>query len=408
MKDIDVIIVGSGLAGVVTALSLREDFNVLLVTKKKLQDSNSYLAQGGINILKNKNDREVFIEDTLKAGHYKNDRNSFELMVDKSVESIEFLIDLGVEFTSKNGEYSYGREGGHSTNRCLHIDDEVGKNILDVLYKRLKERKNITIIEDTEIIDIIEHDNICYGVYSKNNVYLCNNVVFATGGIGGLFNSSTNYSHITGDAISIALRHNIELKDLSYIQFHPTSLYEEDADRQFLISESARGEGAILLNHKNERFVDELKPRDIVANAIYNEMEKESVNYEFLSLKAIGADRIYERFPMIFKNLMDRGIDPRKENLRIVPAEHYFMGGIKCDTNGRTNLKGFFVVGETGNVGIHGSNRLACNSLLECLVFGRELAFYINNNKIENEVINFKLIRLKKMKKKTEKLFLMK
>ena len=391
MKKYDILIIGSGLAGVSTALELSEKYKIALVTKKKLEDSNSYLAQGGINVLKDESDRKTFIEDTLRAGHYKNNLNAVEKMVDMSRDAINFLLELGVKFNMKNGDFDYAREGGHSIARGLHIDDEIGKGILDVLYKRLRERGNIDIFEDTPIVDLIVKDGKCYGARSLDEIFISTNVVLATGGLGGIFDKSTNFSHICGDGYAMAIKNGVKLKDISYIQFHPTSLYEEGVDRQFLISESARGEGALLLNHKEERFTDEMKPRDIVAKAILREMEKEKVDFEYLSMKPLGEDRIPKRFPMIFKELKDRGIDPRHENVPIVPCQHYTMGGIECDSFGRTNLEGLFAVGEAGNVGIHGSNRLACNSLLECVVFGRLLADYLNENKLEDREIDFQI-----------------
>ena len=391
MKKYDILIIGSGLAGVSTALELSEKYKIALVTKKKLEDSNSYLAQGGINVLKDESDRKTFIEDTMKAGHYKNNLQAVEKMVDMSKDAINFLLELGVKFNMKNGDFDYAREGGHSLARGLHIDDEIGKGILDVLYKRLRERDNIDIFEDTPIVDLIVKDGKCYGARSLDEIFISTNVVLATGGLGGIFDKSTNFSHICGDGYAMAIKNGVKLKDISYIQFHPTSLYEEAVDRQFLISESARGEGALLLNHKEERFTDEMKPRDIVAKAILREMEKEKVDFEYLSMKALGEDRIPKRFPMIFKELKDRGIDPRHENVPIVPCQHYTMGGIECDSFGRTNLEGLFAVGEAGNVGIHGSNRLACNSLLECVVFGRLLADYLNENKLEDREIDFQI-----------------
>ena len=391
MKKYDILIIGSGLAGVSTALELSEKYKIALVTKKKLEDSNSYLAQGGINVLKDESDRKTFIEDTMKAGHYKNNLQAVEKMVDMSQAAINFLLELGVKFNMKNGDFDYAREGGHSIARGLHIDDEIGKGILDVLYKRLRERDNIDIFEDTPIVDLIVKDGKCYGARSLDEIFISTNVVLATGGLGGIFDKSTNFSHICGDGYAMAIKNGVKLKDISYIQFHPTSLYEEAVDRQFLISESARGEGALLLNHKEERFTDEMKPRDIVAKAILREMEKEKVDFEYLSMKPLGEDRIPKRFPMIFKELKDRGIDPRHENVPIVPCQHYTMGGIECDSFGRTNLEGLFAVGEAGNVGIHGSNRLACNSLLECVVFGRLLADYLNENKLEDREIDFQI-----------------
>ena len=391
MKKYDVLIVGSGLAGVSTALELSKNYKIALITKKKLADSNSYLAQGGINVLKDESDRKTFIEDTLKAGHYKNSLQAVEKMVDSSQDAIKFLIDLGVKFTKKSGKIDYSQEGGHSVARGLHINDEIGKGILDVLYERVRSRSNIEIFEDTPIVDVIVKNGKCYGARSENEVFISTNVVLATGGLGGLFDKSTNFPHICGDGYAIAIKNGVKLKDISYIQFHPTSLYEEGVDRQFLISESARGEGALLLNHKDKRFTDEMKPRDIVAKAIQKEMKKEDVDFEYLSMKPLGKDKIPNRFPMIFNELKNRGIDPRYENIPVVPCQHYTMGGIECDIYGRTNLEGLFVVGEAGNVGIHGANRLACNSLLECVVFGRLLADYLNENKFEDKEIDYKI-----------------
>lgn len=404
MKKYDILIIGSGLAGVSTALELSEKHKIGLVTKKKLEDSNSYLAQGGINVLKDESDRKTFIEDTMKAGHYKNNLQAVEKMVDMSQAAINFLLELGVKFNMKNGDFDYAREGGHSIARGLHIDDEIGKGILDVLYKRLRERDNIDIFEDTPIVDLIVKDGKCYGARSLDEIFISTNVVLATGGLGGIFDKSTNFSHICGDGYAMAIKNGVKLKDISYIQFHPTSLYEEAVDRQFLISESARGEGALLLNHKEERFTDEMRPRDIVAKAILREMEKEKVDFEYLSMKPLGEDRISKRFPMIFKELKDRGIDPRHENVPIVPCQHYTMGGIECDSFGRTNLEGLFAVGEAGNVGIHGSNRLACNSLLECVVFGRLLADYLNENKLEDREIDFQIDDKKLDREKNSKI----
>ena len=325
MKKYDVLIIGSGLAGVSTALELSKNYKIGLVTKKKLADSNSYLAQGGINVLKDESDRKTFIEDTLKAGHYKNSLPAVEMMVDKSQDAIKFLIDLGVEFTKKDGKLEYAQEGGHSIARGLHIDDEIGKGILDVLYEKVKSRSNIDIFEDTPIVDIIVNNGKCYGARSLDDVFISTNVVLATGGLGGIFKKSTNFPHICGDGYAMAIKNGVKLKDISYIQFHPTSLYEENVERQFLISESARGEGAQLLNHKSERFTDEMKPRDIVAKAILKEMEKEGVDFEYLSMKPLGEDRIPNRFPMIFKELKNRGIDSRYDNIPIVPCQHYTM-----------------------------------------------------------------------------------
>lgn len=397
----DVIIVGSGLAGTMTALELDSNLNILLITKKSLEDCNSYLAQGGICVLKNKDDRESFIEDTLKAGHYKNKKSSVEILVDESISGIKRLKDYGVEFSKVNDIDDYTKEGGHCTNRILHCDDETGKYIMISLFKELKKRKNIKVLENTEVIDLIKKDNRCFGVITKNDKYLSSDTVLATGGLGGIFKHTTNFSHIKGDGIAMAIRNDVKLKDISYIQIHPTTLYEETSNRRFLISESVRGEGAIILNHKNERFTDELKPRDVVTKAIHDEMEKEKVDYEYLSMREIGIEKIEGRFPMICKNLKDRGINPKVDNLKIVPAEHYTMGGIEVDQNSKTSLEGLFAVGEVSNTGVHGQNRLASNSLLESVVYGRRLAQYLNKDFKKYDIdisFNEKVIDLEKNK----------
>lgn len=388
--NFDVVIVGSGLAGISTTLELDQRFNIAIVTKESLLDCNSYLAQGGICVLKDENDRESFIEDTLRAGHYKNKKSSVEILVDESESAVTTLKNYGVEFSKEFGKEHFTKEGGHSTNRILHCNDATGKFIMTTLKNVIEKRKNIKIFENTEIIDLVVKDNICMGVLSHDKKFIAPNVVLATGGLGGLFKHSTNYSHIKGDAIAMAIRNNVKLKDISYIQIHPTTLFEEGSNRRFLISESVRGEGAILLNHKNKRFTDELKPRDIVSKDIFKEMKKEKVDFEYLSMKEIGDNVIPSRFPMIFENLLKKGIDPRTENLKIVPAEHYTMGGIDVDENGKTSLKGLFAVGEVANTGVHGQNRLASNSLLESVVYGKRLARFINScnfKKIETDII---------------------
>lgn len=380
MMSYDVIIVGSGLAGTMTALELDKSLNILLITKKSLEDCNSYLAQGGICVLKNNEDRESFIEDTLRAGHYKNKKSSVEILVDESISGIDRLIYYGVNFSKTNNIYDYTKEGGHSTNRILHCNDETGKYIMLSLFEELKKRKNIKILEDTEVIDLIKKENRCFGVITKDNKYFASNTILATGGLGGIFKHTTNFSHIKGDGIAMAIRNNVKVKDISYIQIHPTTLYENSNNRRFLISESVRGEGAIILNHKNKRFTNELMPRDIVSRAIYDEMRKENVEYEYLSMREVGVEKIESRFPMIYENLINKGIDPKTENLKIVPSEHYTMGGIEVDEYSKTSLEGLFAVGEVSNTGVHGKNRLASNSLLESVVYGRKLANYINKN----------------------------
>ena len=391
IESCDVVIIGSGVAGLTCALSLDRKLEIILLTKKKLKDSNSYLAQGGISVCRGKNDREEYIEDTLIAGHYKNNREAVEILVDESEEAIKTLIKNGVKFTGDEKGLFYTREGGHRKFRILYCEDQTGKYIMESLIEKVLERDNIKIIEDCEFLDIIEKENHCLGVLAKKEeVFSIKSkfTVLATGGIGGIYENTTNFSHIKGDGVAAAIRHNIEIKDISYIQIHPTTFYKKEKERKFLISESVRGEGAILLNQKLERFTDELKPRDKVTSAILEEMKKEKSEYEWLDFSTIKLD-IKERFPNIYDHLIKNGINPYKDKVPIVPAQHYTMGGIKVDINSKTSMKNLYAIGEVACTGVHGQNRLASNSLLESVVFGKRASYSIideNNISVYNDI----------------------
>ena len=391
IENSDVVIVGSGVAGLICALTLSKKFKIILLTKKKLKDSNSYLAQGGISVCRGKNDREEYIADTLIAGHYKNNREAVEILVDESEEAIKTLIKNGVKFTGDEKGLFYTREGGHRKFRILYCEDQTGKYIMESLIEKVLERDNIKIIEDCEFLDIIEKENHCLGVLAKKEeVFSIKSkfTVLATGGIGGIYENTTNFSHIKGDGIAAAIKHNIEIKDISYIQIHPTTFYKKEKERKFLISESVRGEGAILLNQKLERFTDELKPRDKVTSAILEEMKKEKSEYEWLDFSTIKLD-IKERFPNIYDHLIKNGINPYKDKVPIVPAQHYTMGGIKVDINSKTSMKNLYAIGEVACTGVHGQNRLASNSLLESVVFGKRASYSIideNNISVYNDI----------------------
>ena len=391
IESCDVVIIGSGVAGLTCALSLDRKLEIILLTKKKLKDSNSYLAQGGISVCRGKNDREEYIEDTLIAGHYKNNREAVEILVDESEEAIKTLIKNGVKFTGDEKGLFYTREGGHRKFRILYCEDQTGKYIMESLIEKVLERDNIKIIEDCEFLDIIEKENHCLGVLAKKEeVFSIKSkfTVLATGGIGGIYENTTNFSHIKGDGVAAAIKHNIEIKDISYIQIHPTTFYKKEKERKFLISESVRGEGAILLNQKLERFTDELKPRDKVTSAILEEMKKEKSEYEWLDFSTIKLD-IKERFPNIYDHLIKNGINPYKDKVPIVPAQHYTMGGIKVDINSKTSMKNLYAIGEVACTGVHGQNRLASNSLLESVVFGKRASYSIideNNISVYNDI----------------------
>jgi L-aspartate oxidase len=378
----DVVVVGSGVAGLFAALSISGDLRILIISKDKIENSDSYLAQGGICTLKEPADFDSFMEDTLRAGRYENREETVRVMIENSPMIMKRLIEYGVEFDQKvDGSFEYTREGAHSTYRILHHKDVTGKEITNKLLNNVRQRENITLCEYTKMLDLIIEDNTVKGIVmlqgeDLQRVY-AKDVVLATGGIGGLFAHSTNFRHITGDSFALALRHNIELENINYIQIHPTTLYEENLTRKFLISESVRGEGAILLNKDGERFVDELLPRDVVTEAIRKQMEIDGRPYVMLSLRHIDKEEILRHFPNIYRHCLEIGYDITKDDIPVTPAQHYLMGGIRTDTYGRTSVKNLYAVGETACNGVHGANRLASNSLLESLVFSERAGWII-------------------------------
>ena len=374
--DIDVIVVGTGAAGLFFALQFPKETKILMITKRTVEESDSFLAQGGICVLKDKDDYDAYFEDTMRAGHYKNNKESVDLMIRKSPDIIQELIEYGVDFERENGELAYTREGAHSTSRILYHEDLTGKEISTKLWERVKERENIEIMEYVTMIDLLCSEDTCYGVIvkdQKDEIYTvkADYVALATGGIGGLFENSTNFPHLTGDALAIALKHGIRLKDINYIQIHPTTLYSKKPGRRFLISESVRGEGAKLYDKNMNRFVDELLPRDLVTAAIREQMKKDDTKFVWLSMKDMGAETIKKRFPNIYKRCMEEGYDPTKECIPVTPAQHYFMGGVWVDIHSKTSMEHLYAIGETSCNGVHGANRLASNSLLESLVFAK-------------------------------------
>ncbi|ELC8342055.1 L-aspartate oxidase [Clostridium perfringens] len=380
----DVLIVGSGVAGLYASLNLREDLEIIMVSKKSVNLCNSSLAQGGIAVARGKEDFQSFIEDTLKAGKYENNIDSVRVLVEESMDNINKLIDLGANFEKDENGVLFTKEGAHEINRIVYHKDITGKHVEDILLENVKRRKNIKIIEDCEMVDIYHRGNRCIGaLFNKDGQDLsiyAKVVILATGGIGGLFKKSTNERIITGDSIGVAIRNNIEIKDLSYIQIHPTAFFSKKSEeKRFLISESVRGEGGKLLNCNGERFVDELLPRDIVSKKIYEEMKKTNSNNVFLDVSFMEKSFLQNRFPNIYNKCLEEGIDISKEPIPVAPAQHYFMGGIKVDLNGKTSMENLYAFGETSCTGVHGANRLASNSLLEALVFSRRGALEINS-----------------------------
>lgn len=396
----DTVIVGSGIAGVFAALCLPKEQDVLVITKEALNECDSYLAQGGVCVLKDIKDFDCYFEDTMKAGHYENNPEAVRVMIESSPDVIGTLVDLGVKFdTDGAGEFDYTREGAHRQNRILHHKDETGKQITETLLDIAMQKENITFVTKTTMIDLIEENNTCYGIvcedeYGEMGAIIAKDIILATGGIGGLFLNSTNFPNITGDSFALSLKHGIELQDMNYIQIHPTTLYSKKPGRRFLISESVRGEGAILLNENKERFTDELQPRDVVTNAIVEEMKKFGTDHVYLTLPTMTSEQAQKRFPNIFEACMDEGYDMTRDAVPVVPAQHYMMGGVKTDINGVTSMKHLYAVGETACNGVHGRNRLASNSLLESLVFAKRAADMIAND-YEEKDNNFADIDLK-------------
>ena len=376
----DVIIVGTGVGGLFCALNLPADKKIVMITKSDAESSDSFLAQGGICVLKDENDYESYYEDTMRAGHYENNPEAVEIMIKSSQETIAQLEKFGVEFEKEEGNYQFTREGAHSTPRILFHQDITGKEITSKLLEQVRKCKNVEILENITMVDILVENGKCKGVIVRDNLtevpfyIVADDTVWASGGVGGLFRHSTNFSHLTGDALAIAMKHGIELRDIDYIQIHPTTLYTQKKGRKFLISESVRGEGAILYDKNHERFVEELLPRDELTKRIKEQMEKDQTPYVLLSMENIPENIIKSHFPNIYQYCLEEGYDVTKECIPVVPAQHYFMGGVKVKMNSMTSMKNLYAVGETSCNGVHGANRLASNSLLESLVFAKRAA----------------------------------
>lgn len=400
--DTDVLVIGSGVAGLNSALNISKDLNVLVISKDKVDCTNTKLAQGGISVARNKEDIPLFIEDTLKAGKYKNDLDAVKVLAEESIDRLNDLIDMGIELDkNSSGEIDYTKEGAHTISRIVHSKDHTGENVEKTLILNALKSKNINIWENSFFIDIIESEGKCVGAIvvkdSKQSNIFSKYTILACGGIGGLYNNSTSQRILNGDGIAAAIKHGIELKDINYIQIHPTAFYDKNNNgRRFLISESLRGEGAILKDINGNRFVDELLPRDIVSKAILKQMKDTNSQYVLLDASFMDAEYLKNRFSLIYENCLEKGIDITKEAIPVSPAQHYFMGGIKANTDSKTSMENLFAVGETSCTGIHGANRLASNSLLEGLVFGKRAANFINKNIKNKSILHINVDKINK------------
>lgn len=382
-KKVDIVIVGTGASGLFAALHLPQDKQILMITKDEVEHSDSFLAQGGICVLHDANDYDSFMEDTLKAGHYENRKESVDIMIRSSRDVINKLISYGVDFArTTDGQLDYTREGCHSRARILFHEDITGKEITSKLLAAVRKLPNVTILDFTTMLDIITAENRCLGILAqdKQGVYWAieaDQTILASGGVGGLYDHSTNFPHLTGDALAIAMNHGIQLEHIDYVQIHPTSLYSKRPGRSFLISESVRGEGAKLRGKDGQRFANEVLPRDSMTAEIRKQMKKDGTPYVWLDMTVLGEETIKTHFPHIYERCLEDGIDATKDWVPVTPAQHYFMGGIHVDIDSKTSMDHLYAVGETSCNGVHGKNRLASNSLLESLVFGKRAAQHI-------------------------------
>ena len=394
----DVVIVGCGVAGLYAALNLPTSTDIVMLSKGDVDECDSMLAQGGICVLPEAGDYEAFFADTLAAGHYENRRESVDIMIRSSRSVIDDLVALDCDLErDENGELAFTREGAHSRPRiCFHADI-TGKEITTTLLAAVRRLPNVRILEHVAMTDILteERDGVetCVGVRAVavpeersttpadelataagSFEIRAANTLWATGGIGGMYDHSTNYPQLTGDACYIAQKHGVALEHLDYVQIHPTGLFSPQPGRTFLISESCRGEGAVLLDHDCRRFTDELRPRDVVAAAITERMREEGVEHEWLSFAPVERDVICGHFANIRERCLEDGRDIVREPIPVVPTQHYFMGGVWVDRDAATTMPHLYAAGETCCNGVHGKNRLASNSLLESLVFARRAA----------------------------------
>jgi L-aspartate oxidase len=382
--EFDTVIIGSGLAGLTAAFYSSKFGSVAIVTKSELDTSNSYYAQGGIAAaIADDDSPELHMQDTLLAGRGLCDEDAVRILVNEGRDRVLEIIEMGMNFDSKGGKIALGLEGGHSKRRILHAGgDATGEKLTCFILNKVRDHENVKAFEYTTAVKILKHNGNVAGLQAldfktgKNLLFKTKAVIIATGGLSRIFERSTNPHTATGDGIALAWETGAQIADIEFIQFHPSALYIPGEDAH-LISEAVRGEGAWLLNHQGERFMAEihplaeLAPRDIVAYHIYREIQKSGRGYIYLSVKHLNREKIRNRFNNIYMHLKGLGIDMTSDLIPIAPAAHYMVGGVRTNLHAETNIRGLFVCGEAASTGVMGANRLASNSLLECLVFGK-------------------------------------
>lgn len=402
-KNYDIVIVGTGAAGLYTAINLPADMKILIFSKRELKLCNSALAQGGIaGVYKSLEDNiQLHQNDTMIAGGFKNNTENVHILVSEAAENIQTLIDLGVDFDrTLDGSLHRTLEGGHSRHRIFHHKDATGYEIVSRLLDKVKSLPNVDIMENTYLCGLKKTSTGFSADTWQNNKRRSFNshfVMLASGGIGRVYEYTTNSAIATGDGITLAYEMGADIKNLSFVQFHPTAFNNKNTRECFLISEAVRGEGAYLLNKNGERFMQnyddrlELAPRDVVSHAIILESRKLNSKDFYLDITRKDSEFLKQRFPMIYQNLLKQGFDLTKDKIPVFPCQHYLMGGINVDSFARTGIDGLYAAGECSHTGVHGNNRLASNSLLEALVFSRRAALDIAEKRkgISDEFENY-------------------
>jgi L-aspartate oxidase len=397
----DVLIIGTGSAGLMSALQLSDDLSIALIAKDKVLEGSSYYAQGGVSaVLDNNDDFESHIKDTLLTGNGLGNESTVRFMVEQAPAAIKALEESGVVFTQKDDQYHLTTEGGHSNRRVAHVADKTGQSIQTNLLDSVKAKTNITLFEHFIAIDLLTKDQHCYGAYVLNKAtnevesFITHKTIIATGGASKAYLYTSNPDTSTGDGIAMAYRGGCHIVNMEFTQFHPTCLYHPHA-KSFLISEALRGEGAKLILPNGEQFMHkydqraELAPRDIVARAIDAEMKTHGFDCVYLDISFKDKDWIESHFPTIAKKCASFGIDISQGPIPVVPAAHYTCGGIQADIHAQSNIDNLYAVGEVAHAGVHGANRMASNSLLECVVFAKACAIHINQQDLKSQHLNF-------------------